>query len=848
MAINFTDSPANGATQVVGGRTYTYNSAKNKWDTTATEVTGPTATVYATVDALPTSGNITGAQAYVSGNNRLYIWNGTGWYNIALINTAPTISGVNAAYELATDGSSTSVVITATDPEGLPLTYSIVSDTSGDIATVTQGVGGNTDIFTITPTTNTANGGTFSLTFRASDGVNIATAVAEFTLQFRVPNSPYTTALITTNGSTGTNSTFTDSSSNSHTVTAYGNTTQTSFSPYRSGGYSTYFDGSGDYISMPYDSSFDLIADFTIEFWFNPSDSTIGGITQNGATSFVGNAFTIVWDHGTYADKISVWERNNSNSGTTALLVSSTLSTNEWHHVAVTRSGSTATLWINGVSAATATDSNTWYIGETNLIIGKYWGADFTGYIRDFRVVKGTAVYTAAFTPPTESLTAITNTSLLACHLPYIADGSTNNHTLTPNGNVSTKPFAPYDYKEYTVGDHGGSAYFDGSGDYVEMAGHSSLALDTSDFTVEFWYKHVANVAAGRFFGNNYQESTWGSGRWTMGIDNGKLFFNANSLHGGSGSTLSTVSINDGSWHHCSLTRSGSTFTLRVDGKDPVTYTNSGSIDGNNLYGFTVGARGNGAEATNGYISDFRLVKGTAVYTADFTPPTAPLTAITNTSLLLNMQGAKILDKSQSTQNLTLVGNTTASTAQYKYLPTSIYFDGTGDYIATSLNNNFSSKSYTIEGWFYPSINLTGRYSLFNVGSGTSATDRITIGVYDGTFFHQHEVGNSNTITVLSGGIGNYTLTSGQWHHFEMVFDWGGAYDSTSTGYIFMNGVVQETYRLSAHVATSIVELSRSDIAGGAKYFPGYISDFRVRQGIAAHTANFTPPSAALKG
>jgi len=113
MAINFTDSPANGATQVIGGRTYTYNSAKNKWDTTATEVVGPTATVYATVDNLPGSAT-TGDQAFVSGTNRLYIWNGSGWYNIALINTNPTISGVSSSYDLATDGTATTVTITAT--------------------------------------------------------------------------------------------------------------------------------------------------------------------------------------------------------------------------------------------------------------------------------------------------------------------------------------------------------------------------------------------------------------------------------------------------------------------------------------------------------------------------------------------------------------------------------------------------------------------------------------------------------------------------------------------------------------------------------------------------------------
>ena len=120
MAINFTDSPSNGATQIISGRTYTYNSAKNKWDTSATEVAGPTATVYANVAALPTSGNTAGNQAFVSATNRLYIWNGSGWYNIALINATPSISGANAAYNLATDGTATTVTITATDPEGLP--------------------------------------------------------------------------------------------------------------------------------------------------------------------------------------------------------------------------------------------------------------------------------------------------------------------------------------------------------------------------------------------------------------------------------------------------------------------------------------------------------------------------------------------------------------------------------------------------------------------------------------------------------------------------------------------------------------------------------------------------------
>jgi len=245
MAINFTDSPADGATQVISGRTYTYNSAKNKWDTTATEVVGPTAKTYATVNDLPGTA-LTGDQAFVSGTNRLYIWNGSGWYNIALVNSTPTwTTQPDSSYTLASDGTATTITIVATDPEGLPITYSIASDTSGNIATVAQGTGLQANTWTITPSTSEADAGTFSLTFRASDGVNVASAISSFTLQFRVENSNYTTALITSVGTNNAvNNSFVDSSTNSHTITAAGNATQTTFSPYRHGGYSTYFDGS----------------------------------------------------------------------------------------------------------------------------------------------------------------------------------------------------------------------------------------------------------------------------------------------------------------------------------------------------------------------------------------------------------------------------------------------------------------------------------------------------------------------------------------------------------------------------------------------------------------------------
>ena len=120
-AYDFPNSPSDGDTVTVSGVTYTYSSAKTRWDGAAesSSSSGSSTTVYATIDDLPLSGASTGDQAYVSGNNRLYIWNGTGWYNIALINTTPSISGALGTYALATDGTATTVTITATDPEGI---------------------------------------------------------------------------------------------------------------------------------------------------------------------------------------------------------------------------------------------------------------------------------------------------------------------------------------------------------------------------------------------------------------------------------------------------------------------------------------------------------------------------------------------------------------------------------------------------------------------------------------------------------------------------------------------------------------------------------------------------------
>lgn len=139
--------------------------------------------VYATPALLPTTGLSSGDQAFVTSNQRLYITNGSGWYNVALINATPTFTtGPNATYNLSNDLSPTIITLVAQDSDGQPITYSATDSGMTGIATLSQ----DSSVFTVTPLTDSAGGtiGTFTLTFQATDGIGIASALSTFTLAF----------------------------------------------------------------------------------------------------------------------------------------------------------------------------------------------------------------------------------------------------------------------------------------------------------------------------------------------------------------------------------------------------------------------------------------------------------------------------------------------------------------------------------------------------------------------------------------------------------------------------------------------------------------------------------------
>ena len=870
MAINFPDNPSDGDIATVGGVTYTYTASSNTWkppvpgasastltdlsisDGTAgqllttdgnnnfsfTSIASASSTeIFADMAALiAKTGMSAGDQGLVLENNKLFMYTGSAWYLIAtMINNSPTaITNVDSTYNLAIDGTPTVITAVSTDPEGFPLTwsYAVTSGSLGSTATISQ----TDNVFTITPSTNSVDAGEFSITFSATDGGSsgIVNKVTSISLAFKVANSRYTTLLATATG-TSDNNNITDSSTNNHSITVNGDVMAGTFSPYRSGGYSTYFDGNVDYLQLPSDAGFSFgTGDFTVECWvyYPPIANTNGKMIIDSRPTSTNGSY---WNFGSTSTGILTF----ATGGNT---VSDTVARpDQWVHYAVTRSGTSLRLFANGTLVATTTDSSN--ISSASPTIGKnafsgqagdtWW----LGYISNLRIVKGTAVYTANFTPPTEPLTAITNTTLLTCHLPYIADGSTNAHSITSNGNVTTQPFSSYDYTEYNPNTNGGSVYFDGTGDYLSIADDDSIF--SNDYTIEFWMYPTQDTNLTMPFSKGvglqfYHQS--GNIAAALSWNNSVYSYNGN-----------FGSITTNAWSYISLVRdsSANTYKFYINGTLEDTLNSSSNIDAGSADWIIAAYTTAGNYAFEGYIQDLKVTNGTAVYSGDFTPPTAPLSS-SGSSLHIKGTDASIIDKSQTT-NIQLFGNTTGSTTQVKFTDSkSMYFDGTGDYLetsSTSLDNfNFGTGDFTVE-CFIRNVYQSGSYfdilgTANNAGYVGSNRGGWMLSYYTSQnlkFSYQY-----NNAWIFENSFA-HTLNINTWYHIAVTRQ------GTQLKCFVDGNQVGSTITDSTNlISTEPFNIGRG--YGGTVTTNSYIQDVRITKGLARYTANFTPPAAPLKG
>jgi hypothetical protein len=655
------------------------------------------------------------------------------------------------------------------------------------------------------------------------------------------PNFNQVALLLHGDGTNGAqNNTFLDSSTNNFSITRNGNTTQGTFTPYSLGaGYwSNFFDGTGDFLSAPSNSAFTLTDDFTLEAWvYISADSALDGsslrratICSNKINGGAGFWFYINGDGSTTGTGIAL---NAITGGGLEAKADVTVPKNQWNHIAVSRSGSTTKIFLNGVSQTLTVDAlsntslgtgTTFYAASAESFSTKRY---LNGYISNLRVVKGTAVYTSDFTPSTTPLTAITNTSLLTCQSNRFVDNSSNNFAITRNGDVRVTAFSPFaPTSAYSTSVVGGSGYFDGTGDFLTTA--SSSALDCSgDFTFECWFYLTATVADYRMFISNATTNntyislkSGGTGGILQlvaaGVDQANLNLNN--------------SVVPNTWNHVAVVRSGTTLTGYINGVSLGSVTSSANFAFSNGQGTSIGKWGGGSQFWTGYLSNLRIVKGTAVYTSDFTPPTAPLTAITNTSLLLNFTNAGIFDNAAN-NDLETVGDAQVSTSVTKFGTGSMSFDGTGDLLTVpdNVNLQLGTGNFTIEGWIY--LNAIGSQRGF-VAKGTSTTGwALSVNALNQVVF---TFGSSN---INSTGL----LAMSTWYFVTVVREGTG----TNQTKIYINGTNDGTGTVSTNFnQTSIMYIGAGRVGGNN--LDGYIDDLRITKGVARYTANFTPPTAAF--
>jgi hypothetical protein len=413
-------------------------------------------------------------------------------------------------------------------------------------------------------------------------------------------------------------------------------------------------------------------------------------------------------------------------------------------------------------------------------------------------------------------------------------DSSTINATVSRVGSPvvtqgSFSPYPPINSVSYTAAVNGGSGLWPSNIAYLNIgSSNAAYAFGTGDFTVEGWM-YFNSIPSSSAYSPMVQSDAVGSStnnKWFFSYNNSKLVF---ATHSTGGFTCTTPwSPTTGVWYHVAVTRASGTIYLFINGVSG-TVTTTGTPNGYDLgqNGISIGAMSS-PYYFQGYLCDVRLVKGTAVYTGNFTTPTSPLTAISGTSLLLNFNSAGIWDSAY--KNDITTANQGSSTTTYKWAPSSMKFLSGTEYISApdSSQLQLGTGDFTVEGWVYLTTAST-LYGIVNKGASTPTGWSV-------------EVNASNQFIWYSGSTAiktsTTTISAATWTYFAVT-------RSGTNLYLFVNGTLQGSAGTdSANYNQTDILLIGKNRSGDS--LNGYLQNIRITKGVARYTATFTAPTAAF--
>jgi hypothetical protein len=652
------------------------------------------------------------------------------------------------------------------------------------------------------------------------DDLRITKGIARYTTNFTPPTAALPSHEIL------------DSSVYRLPVTTYGSARiDTANKKYGTG--AMYFDGVGDYLTVPANNGCVFgTGDFTVEGWYNiTSHGSMGTMLWNHNTAAIGNPYMMV-----IGNKFAFGNTGNYPFAIGAI----TLSLNTWYHLALSRSSGSLRLFVNGVLDVTASVTTDYSTSNpigifTNLPSDNNWTG--AGYADDVRITKGTARYTANFTPPTAALPTIPptisadpwwgNVSLLLdgnttdAYDPYwqnvslmltgddFIDWSNQHNAVTNNGTVTLNS---------SIKKYNSSSYdFSSTGRYLSMPTSSNFELLSNNFTIELWAYRSGNGTGDRFIIDKGNSSSFLL-RW-QASNSLQFFINGNGVldYPNFAFTLAT-------WYHIAVVRNGNLFTLYINGVS-VTTGNSAASVSTTTANLAVCANSNsGGENFQGYLTDIRITKGIARYTANFTPPIAALPSY------------KIQDRTQNNLTLTPYGNVQLSTDVMKNGTGSMFFDGTGDLLriaaTPALEIGAVAVDFTIEAWVYPIAFGSSFNAIVSSWEQNSINDQWIISTTSTGAVGFYWGGYSIDTLFVSGG----TVSLNQWSHVAVC-------KSNTVFTIYVNGV-QAATATNASTANSLGAVQVGYYgSSSSRAWNGYIDDLRITKGYARYTQNFTPPS-----
>lgn len=651
---------------------------------------------------------------------------------------------------------------------------------------------------------------------------------------------PYYPALwLRMEGSNGGTS-FTDSSTYAKSIARTGSVV-TSNASFSSGSSSAMFPGaSSSWLTIAASPDFDLSSgDATIEFMAKPYLPR--GSNWNRVLAAGSNGSMASWQVYFLADgSIGFGVEYSPVNGVTC--GAGTIKSGKWQAIAVTVSGTTATIFVDGVACGTQTALTRPTAGSIPLYVGldaslgiAAGQVPYQGFVDDVTVTRSVKWFSNYAPPMSPDGVSLANSLFL--HF----DGP-NGGTDMPDSSAYRRPVSLTGSPALSTASsaYGGSSlYLNGSSD-VRVDGSGWTNFGSSDFSIAFSFRSTnTNNYAGMMTRNSCGTNCRGVGDWDIflqgGATNGQPQIWWNDYSGGAPFMVSgTTGFNDGAWHRFEWTRRGSNHYMIIDGVVRATASS----------GIAMGAPANstvsigndfayGGRSVTGWFDEVQIVSSASPRNADFSLPAVSDANDDARVLQLDFEGAdgsaSFTDSSAASRPVTAYGSPRLTKNQFADGATSGRFDGSSRLtVPASADLALGTSDFTIHGWAMFSAGSMGREAcIYDGGTGgplvcKSAQDKLYIAQ------------QAHTVSYNTGP----TVQAGVWTHFAWTRAGG-------TNRLFVSGTAAfSTYDLFSLAASDAATIGARQ--GGASNIEGYLDDLRVIRGKALWTANFTPPGGPL--